>query len=151
MYLFQLDQNIIKNMSDFELGPSETKNGMMNLVNQMAELTTSEVILVDGFLMKQNTMTDFIPRNLPPNVKLIFTCDRGQEETFKSILGDEVWYKVELENFDFECSRVYVDSYLKRFNKVLFIKLNFFRFFLLYITYFYVYTRNLMKSKLVCY
>ena len=106
-------------MSDFELGPSDTKNGMMNLVNQMAELTSSEVILVDGFLMKQNTMTDFIPRNLPPNVKLIFTCDRGQEETFKSILGDEVWYKVELENFDFECSRVYVDSYLKKFNKVL--------------------------------
>lgn len=106
------------NLNIHELNPTDTKANMAKLVAQLGQLTTNQVILVDGFHHKQNTMVEFIPRNLPPNVKLIFSCSRNDTQTFEDILGDEIWYKVELENFDYECSKLFVDSYLKKYNKV---------------------------------
>lgn len=94
------------------------KEAFEKVVAKMTELKNNEVILVDGYIHENSSFVDCIPRNLPLNIKLIYSCDRNKTDVMKKIIGDEVWYKLELENFDNQCSRRFIEAYLNKFNKV---------------------------------
>jgi len=96
----------------------DAKERLEELVTEMAKLTTNETILVDGCSIDSRSRMECFLRNLPPNVKLIYSCDRNKKDLIEKILGDEVWYKLELENFDNPCSKQFVESYLEKYNKV---------------------------------
>ena len=64
-------------------------------------------------------MIDFIPRNLPSNITLIYTCSKSSDLVMKEIVGDETWYKLNLNYLSIDSSRVFIETYMSKFNKVI--------------------------------
>lgn len=110
-----------KNTIEFlEIDKSDMINNLNELLAQLSQLKTKEIIIVDGYNDDHNDFFHCIPRNLPPNVTLIYTCDRAKKSVIERILGEnEVWLKVELDNFDNQCSRKFIEAYLGKYNKKL--------------------------------
>lgn len=91
---------------------------MKELAEKMGEIETKEVILIDGFKYEQNISFENLPRGHSPNVKIIYTCDRKNTDLIEQIVGNGFWLKLELENFDNQCSRQFIESFLEKYNKV---------------------------------
>lgn len=99
-------------------GNFDIDDKMKELAEKMGEIQTKEVILIDGFKYEQNISLENLPRGHSPNVKIIYTCDRKNTDLIEKIVGNGFWLKLELENFDNQCSHQFIESYLEKYNKV---------------------------------
>ena len=59
-----------------------------------------------------------VPRKLPPNFTLIVTSKPDSIEFKNILLQDETWYKMKLGYMNELQSKLFVESYLNKYNKV---------------------------------
>ena len=66
----------------------------------------------------KNPDSAFIPRDLPKNIKLIFTCKKDEERVCEMIAGQNNWLEMKIDNLNKTESKVFIENYMKQFNKV---------------------------------
>lgn len=66
----------------------------------------------------QDLNEKLIPRNLPYNIKLIMSCNSTSKDVADSIVGSHKWIEITLDNFDKEESKIFIEKYMDKYNKV---------------------------------
>lgn len=118
---------IFENYVDLEHEPinldydsSDIVTEFKRILEELGKITKEEIIIiVDGYAYDHQALLECIPRNLPANFRLIYTCTATYKSSIENILGGDVWLKFELNDFDRASSRNFIETYLGKYNKKL--------------------------------
>lgn len=75
--------------------------------------------LSKNYFKYSNNNLDYILRGVPKNVRMIYSCIKSLKHKSDQFVEKELWFKYEMSYFDLISSKIFVEKYLEKYNKVL--------------------------------